>query len=325
MRVSSTGFPSSLSVAPLVRWQQVGKPCSWRFLSLSLLHPSIFPGFPFVRLHTSMFKLPLSAIQAAVGWDCDSVDARGYRVGFCCVGVCFRRWRKCYEPFNNKLICCCCTYATAEGINAASGYVMLVWFIGKENGDLLFWWLMMSHLVRIDRAHSNQTTMGCAGRNIERELYYLTSTGSGGPIRMSKQQNNRRRVAASPEYQLHVFCQMLRLALLVRWKPLVTRVCRREAALETQCKRGRKQSTLRSLWPHGSRTLSVHVAHDQSYLTLWWDSQSVMSPQRTASSAHAQSWQGFDITVRLRVTKTDNRLLPQRKRKRRKETVSYWG
>lgn len=45
-------------------------------LSLPFLHP---PRIPSVRLHTSMFKLPLSqkAIQAAVGSDrdCDIADA----------------------------------------------------------------------------------------------------------------------------------------------------------------------------------------------------------------------------------------------------------
>lgn len=75
-----------------------------------------------------MFKPPLSpqAIQAAVGShrDCDIADARA-------IGLDFAVWvfvsdaaGECYKPSSDKLIRCSSTYARAEHMNAAPGYLM---------------------------------------------------------------------------------------------------------------------------------------------------------------------------------------------------------
>lgn len=58
MRVSSAGFPSTLSVAPPVRRQPVGEPCSWRPLAPPLLHPSQDPlrWTAHVNLQTDAFQ-----------------------------------------------------------------------------------------------------------------------------------------------------------------------------------------------------------------------------------------------------------------------------
>lgn len=75
-----------------------------------------------------MFKLPLSrkAIQAAVGLDrdYDSADARA--IGLDVAVWVFASDIKRYQASNDKLIHCSCTYARAEHINAALGYVVRV-------------------------------------------------------------------------------------------------------------------------------------------------------------------------------------------------------
>ncbi len=149
MQVSSAGFPSTLSVAPPVRWQQVGKPCSWRLLSLppSLFFPSLHPPrISSVRLQTSMFKLQLSrkshpSCRGTEPW----LWLRRCTGLILCSFASFL-YLKCYKPSTDNLIHCSCTHARAGHINTALGYVMLVSFLGKERGDLLLddsWWVTL--------------------------------------------------------------------------------------------------------------------------------------------------------------------------------------